>query len=331
MLKDLLWDPQTHDSLAWTADAVTTAKDGRNVAAVRNGIPRFVDDGMQDSFGLQWNKFAKVQLDSVNGTTQSKDRLLEQSGLKPEDFAGKTILEVGCGAGRFTEIMLSFGAELVSLDYSTAVDANMKNHKAAFDDGRVVFVQGNVFELPVKDESFDIVFCYGVLQHTGDPRRALESLWTKVKPGGTLLVDRYGITMQYLKPFQYLFRPITKRVPAPTLLKACEAYVNAVYPAQVRFFGAIQGNGVKKIVRLVANRLQLNSVFPINLHVQGKLPEEIAIEWSVLDTFDMWSPRFDLPVTFNAWKKQTSELPRARLDRCIRCGQGVAATVHKMS
>ena len=93
----------------------------------RNGIPRFVaDDGYAESFGEQWNRWRRVQLDSVTGKPLSRARLFEGTRW-PEDLAGETVLEVGCGAGRFTEVLLDAGAEVWAVDASSAVDAARAN------------------------------------------------------------------------------------------------------------------------------------------------------------------------------------------------------------
>ena len=68
------------------------------------------------------NAFAQLQ--QTDRANQVFDRLLGQSGLRPEDFAGKLILEVGCGAGRFTEVLVSFGGRIISFDYSGSIDAS---------------------------------------------------------------------------------------------------------------------------------------------------------------------------------------------------------------
>ena len=67
-----------------------------------------VEEGYHENFGYQWNKFNKLQLDSFNGSSESEDRLLEQSELTPEDFNGKNILEIGAGNGRFTAVFIDF-------------------------------------------------------------------------------------------------------------------------------------------------------------------------------------------------------------------------------
>lgn len=96
---------------------------------IRNFIPRFVpDDSYTASFGEQWNRYRRTQLDRFNGTTLSHDRFYSGTGWTPEDLKGKRILEVGCGAGRFTQIMLDAGAKLFSVDYSSAVEACWTNN-----------------------------------------------------------------------------------------------------------------------------------------------------------------------------------------------------------
>jgi 2-polyprenyl-3-methyl-5-hydroxy-6-metoxy-1,4-benzoquinol methylase len=76
---------------------------------------------------------------------------------------------VGSGAGRFTQILLRSGAQVFSGDYSSAV-ANLN------------LFQGDIYHLPVPEAHFDKVFCYGVLQHTPDVKKAFMSLVPYVKP-----------------------------------------------------------------------------------------------------------------------------------------------------
>ena len=84
-----------------------------------------------------------------------------------------SVLDVGCGAGRFAEIALRTGAKVVALDYSTAVDAcyaNLGHHE------NLEVVQGDVYALPFVGRSFPFVYSLGVLQHTPDVRTAFAAL-----------------------------------------------------------------------------------------------------------------------------------------------------------
>src|SRR4051794_34068647 len=76
------------------------------------GIPQFVPpQTYADAFGLQWNQFRRTQLDSFTGTTITRDRTCAAVGDAVwESLPGQLVLECGCGAGRFTEILLDRGA-----------------------------------------------------------------------------------------------------------------------------------------------------------------------------------------------------------------------------
>jgi 2-polyprenyl-3-methyl-5-hydroxy-6-metoxy-1,4-benzoquinol methylase len=297
--------------------------------AVVGGIPRFVEDATHENFGIQWNEFADVQMDSLNGTAATRDRLLDQSGLAPADWRGKRVLEVGCGAGRFTQLMLEWGAQLVSLDYSRAIEACVRNNADAVSDGRLVPGQADIFALPVRPESFDIVLCYGVLQHTGDALRALHSLWRHVAPGGLLLVDRYQISLRAVMPFKYLLRPVMKRLPTASVMRMAETTVRLLAPAQRAVLRATHGkDGPAKYVRYLVHRSP-NSVYPFELEIDEDLPGDVATRWSVLDTFDQWAPAYDHPCTLRKWRRQLDGLPGGRVARAFSCGQGNAGVVAK--
>lgn len=154
------------------------------------GVIRFVtDEHYASSFGLQWNIFQKTQLDSYTGTTISRDRLTRLVGGSLDILNGQHVLEVGCGSGRFTEIMLQADASVFALDLSSAVEANYKNcHHLS---SNYIVAQGNILDLPLDADQFDIVVCVGVIQHTPNPEATMTALCHYLKPGGLLIIDHY--------------------------------------------------------------------------------------------------------------------------------------------
>jgi hypothetical protein len=85
--------------------------------AVVGAIPRFVaTESYAEAFGRQWKRFARTQLDSYTGTTVSRDRLARCLGDLGR-VASKTVLEAGCGAGRFSEVLLQAGASVSPATY----------------------------------------------------------------------------------------------------------------------------------------------------------------------------------------------------------------------
>ena len=257
---------------------------------IRKGIPRFVpDSNYADNFGMQWNHFAKTQLDSYSGHSISSDRFWRATRWTPEELKDKWILDVGCGSGRFTEIALKSGAQVVALDYSNAVDAcyaNLKQYK------NLHVVQGDIYALPFVSESFNFVYCLGVLQHCPDVERAFFALPRMVSSdGGKLVAECYLRSWNaYLRPYYWL-RPITTRIPDDKLF----AFLVRVVPPLLelsRLLGRIPiiGNTAKRIIP-VAND---ESVFPLS--------KKQLIEWSLLDTFDWLAPKYDKPQTIKTFR-----------------------------
>src|ERR1700719_2064055 len=78
---------------------------------LRQGIPRFVDQrNYADAFGEQWKKYRLTQLDPFSGVPITEERLRRCLGEELwTSLTGKHVLECGCGAGRFTEILLRQG------------------------------------------------------------------------------------------------------------------------------------------------------------------------------------------------------------------------------
>lgn len=328
-LEELFVCPDCRGELSRGRDAWRCLACGREVSVVE-GIPRFLRSALHDSFALQWNRFSDVQLDSRNGTTLSRDRLLDQSRLEPGDFVGRLVLEVGCGAGRFTEVLLGFGARVVALDYSAAIDACAAANRAAIEEGHLAVAQADVFRLPLRERAFDLVIGYGMLQHTGAPRRALRCLWPHVAPGGSLLVDRYQLDLRHVLPFKYALRPLLRRVPRGRLLRWVERVCRVLVPAERALLRRTQGGRFDRWPRYVLGRFP-NSVFPINLEVQGRLAPDVAFRWSVLDTFDQYAPAYDLPCTAAAWRRQLRALSGGEVRYVGSHGQGNVGVVVRAS
>lgn len=156
---------------------------------VHEGIPRFVGQSTYaSSFGMQWNQYPRTELDSYTGKSYSRDRLERCLGVPLEALRGKSVLECGSGAGRFTELLIHNCEALTCLDLSAAVDANLRNCRPL---APYLIVQGDINASPLPYRFFDIVVCLGVIQHTSNPERTISNLALHVKPGGLLVIDHY--------------------------------------------------------------------------------------------------------------------------------------------
>ena len=131
-LLEILAEPQTGAQLGLRVErrrgplideGQLVAPSGKAYPIVR-GIPRFVGGAnYAESFGLQWKHFRDVQLDSATGASYSRRRFDSETRWGAGELQGKRVLDAGCGAGRFAEIAAARGAELVGLDFSSAIDA----------------------------------------------------------------------------------------------------------------------------------------------------------------------------------------------------------------
>lgn len=295
---------------------LVSADDASQVFPVRNFIPRFVpDDSYAASFGEQWNRYRRTQIDRFNGTTLSRDRLFRDTRWTPEELRGQRVLEVGCGAGRFTQVLLDAGADLFSLDYSSAVDAcwtNLGPHP------RLALAQADLFQMPFAPNSFDKVFCFGVVQHTPDVRRAFMSLLPFLRPGGKLAVDVYPKTPWVTRwTSKYWYRPVTKRMPRDLLRRIVEWYVPRWIPIDNR------------LQRVRVLRYVVPALVPC-WNYTGDLPldEEQIRQWAILDTFDALSPRYDSPQTVETVRSWFDEAGLTDID--VRPGgNGVIGTGRK--
>jgi len=253
-------------------------------------IPRFVPgENYADSFGFQWNKHRKTQLDSFSGLDISKRRVEEATGW-PADLSGQCILEAGSGAGRFTEILVKTGAEVYSFDYSTAVDANYLNNGH---NKNLHLFQGDIFNIPFAPATFDKVICLGVIQHTPDPAKAFSSLARQVKPGGELVIDVYRDDLPARLQWKYLLRPFTKRIEQQKLYRLIARLATVLVP-------------LSRMLRKIAGRAGARLV-PIVEYSHLGLPDELNKEWAVLDTFDMLSPEYDYPQSLAAVQRWFDE------------------------
>lgn len=257
------------------------------------GIPRFVPlENYASSFGLEWTIHARTQYDSQSGIDISRRRFFEETRWD-QDLKGESILEVGSGSGRFTEQAASTGAFVASLDYSSAVEANYQSNGER---ENVLIVQGDIYAMPFKLRTFDKLFCFGVLQHTPDPRRAFACLPPQLRPGGQLVVDIYKRTFVsvYLSP-KYYVRPITRRMNPGHLYRLVKHYVDFMWP----ICSLIQK--IPKIGPSLNWRLLVADYSNLGLH------GDRLKDWAYLDTFDMLSPRYDRPQTLTTMRRWFQE------------------------
>ena len=251
---------------------------------VVGAVPRFVPhDNYAGSFGLQWNKFEKTQIDSRVQTNRSRTRFLEETLWDSELLNNKLVLDAGCGAGRFSEIALELGSRLIAVDFSSAVDTAHKNLKTE----KKLVVQADLSNLPIQSNSMDYIYCIGVLQHTKNPETIVKELVRCLKLDGELTLTFYEDSSWHVKFYsKYLVRPITKRIPPKVLLNILVKTSFIWFPLSSWLFKLPQP--LSRIFRYL---------IPIANYVEYEYKSrQDALNEAILDTFDMLSPAYDRPI-----------------------------------
>ena len=174
-----------------------------------------------DSFGYEWSHFAALRPE------WERNFLDYMSPRGPKDFAGKLVLDAGCGTGRHAYHAARFGARVLAVDLGPAIEVAHRN-TAAFAD--VLAVQADLGDLPVPSGTFDLAYSLGVLHHLPDPEKALRELVRAVRPGGEVTIYVYwrrrGRIGRALLGVVTAARRVTTRLPH-RLLHVC-AYPIAV-------------------------------------------------------------------------------------------------------
>ncbi len=275
--------PVTGERLERVANRYVDSRSGEAFPIV-DDIPRFCElENYSESFGFQWNIFDRTQLDEFSNSTITEARFFGETAWAPEELVGLRILEVGSGAGRFTEVFLRKTKSLLySIDYSNAVEANWRNNEKYRD--RLHLAQASIYAIPYLDNSFDKIFCLGVLQHTPSFKDSVSALVHKAKIGGEIVVDFYPINGWYTKVHaKYILRPITKRLPKKTLLWLIRRNIGWM----VALFDLLCVLRLGIFTRFIP--VTDVRCFPKTLSRKQRL------DWAVMDTFDAFSPEFDNP------------------------------------
>jgi SAM-dependent methyltransferase len=181
---------------------------------VARGIPRLLPEGAvpPPEFERQWRHYGRLPRLFGKDAAEMRANLVNErmgSRIRAPWYRGKTVLDAGCGHGRYLGAFASLGAVAVGVDATEAVEAA----QVPRDDPSVHLVQGDVLALPFADETFDLAFCDGVLHHTADPRRGFAELARVVRPGGAVYAWLYPREGRLREAVFGAARAVTTRLP----------------------------------------------------------------------------------------------------------------------
>jgi SAM-dependent methyltransferase len=247
----------------------------------------------RESFGYQWTQFSEMAIDF-------KQNFLEY--IAPVDerfFPGKIGLDLGCGFGRHIYNAARFGAEMIGVDLSEAIESTRANTR---DLPNVHLVQADVYHLPIRHGVLDFAYSIGVLHHTPDPEGAFRCLVPLVKPGGAVFVWVYSKSRRFWNFSLEAVRAVTTRLPkrAQKAVSLASAVVDfGLFVGPYKIASAIPA------VKPVLDRMPLHRV-----RLYARYPFQVV--------YADWFDRYAAPIRFY-YNREDMEgwLSRARLTRHV--------------
>lgn len=160
---------------------------------VKGGIVRMLpalsgaEEQVRSAFEFEHRRYRTARYLRIS--PELVDAWLADVQLPREYFKGRTVLDVGCGSGRWTYAMASLGARVVAVDFTDAAVEVTRDATRGLDE--VDVIQASLFHLPFQAEQFDFVVSWGVLHHTVDTAAAFRAIAPLIRPGGILYVMVY--------------------------------------------------------------------------------------------------------------------------------------------
>lgn len=185
------------------------------------------------TFGREWRRF-----DYASGVTWGRSVEARMNNVlrlelcePPEWFAGKRLLDAGCGHGVVSNEFAKLGARVTAIDVSPSVHVAREQYPS------VRFYQCDLFSEQIPNSPYDAIYAGGVLHHTPNTQHALRRLLPALAPGGRIYVWLYwdvpGIAYRLKKMLRKLPSPMRRALVWPFALQGWQR--NRTLPLSVHW------------------------------------------------------------------------------------------------
>lgn len=144
-----------------------------------------------DAFGWQWHNSNMGHNDGSK--RYSRQLFFDRYGISEDEFKmyieDKVLYDPAIGSGRVEHIFAKYAKEIYATDLSDAVYKAKENLSKLFN--HINYFKGNLINPPFKENSFDVVVCHAILQHTGNTFEGIKSLVNVLKEDGIIFFDVY--------------------------------------------------------------------------------------------------------------------------------------------
>jgi ubiquinone/menaquinone biosynthesis C-methylase UbiE len=199
---------------------------------VFEGVPILLTDFRQrdfektkKSFSQEWKMFRSGD-QTWTWDLKEREKLFteEMNIISMGELNGKVILDAGCGNGQLTSLISNY-TKVIGMDLSQSVfSAEKRKNKITKKPGNLLFIEGNIMNPPLKEDSFDIIYSSGVLHHTPNTFESFKSLIPLMKKHGRYYIYLYRKDRKDETSATYIvyrLREITRHLPLPLVNVLC--------------------------------------------------------------------------------------------------------------